>query len=146
MAEVVEVIGAPVEHVFAVLADGWSYAGWVVGASHIRDVDTEWPKPGARIHHSVGSWPLVVDDVTAVVSVVPPQVLELDARLWPLGAARVRFELARTATGMTEVTMKERVCSGPTSLLPNAVQDLVLVPRNRETLRRLADLARGRQE
>ena len=43
MAEVSLNVEAPVDAVWAVLADGWSYAGWVVGASHIRDVDTGWP-------------------------------------------------------------------------------------------------------
>src|SRR5687767_9093006 len=145
MAEVVELVDAAVERVFGVLANGWTYAGWVVGASHIRDVDAAWPEPGARIHHSVGPWPLVVSDSTAVVSVVPQRELELDARLWPFGAARVRFDLTPLGA-VTRVRMTERVCSGPVSLLPHFVQDALLLPRNRETLRRLGDLARGRQE
>ncbi|TWP52088.1 SRPBCC family protein [Lentzea tibetensis] len=144
MAEVVELVDAPIERVFAVLADGWSYAGWVVGASHIRDVDPDWPKPGARIHHSVGPWPLVVSDTTEVVSASRPREMELDARMWPLGSARIRFRLTDKGAGVTEVRMAEQVLSGPGSLVPDAVQDLLLVPRNRETLQRLADLARGR--
>jgi hypothetical protein len=32
------VIQAPADHVFAVLADGWTYSDWVVGTAHIRDV------------------------------------------------------------------------------------------------------------
>src|SRR5215204_2061677 len=93
MTEVSLTVRASREQVFAVLADGWSFAGWVVGASHIRDVDPGWPAVGSRIHHSVGPWPLVVSDVTVVREVQPPRLIELDARLWPLGAARVRLEL-----------------------------------------------------
>lgn len=144
MAEVSLNVEAPVDAVWAVLADGWSYAGWVVGASHIRDVDTGWPKPGTRIHHSVGPWPLVIQDTTEVVRCEPSRLLELDARLWPAGAARITFTLEARA-GSTHVRMGERVVRGPSTLLPNVVQDLLLTPRNRETLQRLNALAKGRQ-
>ncbi|MFC3895893.1 SRPBCC family protein [Lentzea rhizosphaerae] len=144
MAEVSLNIEAPVDAVWAVLADGWSYAGWVVGASHIRDVDTGWPKPGARIHHSVGPWPLVIQDTTEVVRCEPARLLELDARLWPAGAARITFTLEDRGQ-FTHVRMAERVVRGPSTLLPDVVQDLLLTPRNRETLQRLKALAKGRQ-
>lgn len=144
MVEVTTEVRASPEQVFAVLADGWSYAGWVVGASHIRTVDPGWPGLGTRIHHSVGPWPLLVGDVTTVHAVAPPRTLELDARLWPLGAARIRLELTETRPGVTEVRMAERAVRGPGRVLPDAVQALLLVPRNRESLRRLADLVIGR--
>lgn len=41
MSENERLIHASVEDVFAVLTDGWSYASWVVGASRIRDKDSE---------------------------------------------------------------------------------------------------------
>lgn len=128
--------------VFAVLADGWSYASWVVGASHIRTVDPGWPEQGTRIHHSVGPWPMVVHDVTTVRAVEQPRSLELDARLWPFGMARIRLELSETPGG-TRIRMLERVVRGPGRVLPDAVQALLLVPRNRESMRRLIDLAAG---
>jgi hypothetical protein len=131
--------------VFAVLADGWSYAGWVVGASHIREVDAGWPEKGTRIHHSVGPWPLLVHDDTEVAAVDPPRMIELDARLWPFGAARIRLELTEIDPGVTEVRMLERAVRGPGRLLPEAAQALLLVPRNRESLRRLAAMAVGKQ-
>ncbi|ROP36832.1 polyketide cyclase/dehydrase/lipid transport protein [Saccharothrix texasensis] len=131
------VVPTSVEQVFAVLADGWSYAGWVVGAAHIREVDAGWPGTGTRIHHSVGAWPVAVQDVTTVLDVDPPRMLELEARLWPLGAARIRFDLKATSDGC-EVTMLEEAIKGPLSLLPAPAQSLFLVPRNRETLTRLS--------
>ena len=143
MIEVRWAVPTSVERVFAVLADGWSYAGWVVGAAHIREVDPGWPGTGTRIHHSVGAWPLAVKDVTKVLDVDPPRMLELEARLWPLGAARIRFTLAPTSDGC-EVTMEEEATKGPLSLLPAPAQTLFLTPRNRESLRRLADLATRR--
>jgi len=131
--------------VWAVLADGWSYASWVVGASHIRAVDSGWPKPGARIHHSVGPWPLVIQDSTEVVRCEERGLLELDARLWPAGAARITFTLRARSESVTELRMAEVVERGPSAFLPKFAQDLLLTPRNRETLRRLSALAR-RQE
>jgi hypothetical protein len=144
VAEVSLNVEAPVEAVWAVLADGWSYAGWVVGASHIRDVDTGWPKCGTRIHHSVGPWPLVIQDTTEVVRCEPGGLLELDARLWPVGAARITFTLRARSEALTEVRMAEQVVRGPSAFLPTFAQDLLLVPRNKETLQRLDALARGR--
>lgn len=144
MIEVRTTVPTSVDRVFAVLADGWSYAGWVVGAAHIREVDPGWPAPGTRIHHSVGAWPAAVKDVTTVRAVDPPRLLDLEARLWPVGVARVRVELTSVPDG-TEVVMSEEAVKGPTSLLPEAVQALFLVPRNRESLRRLADLAVRRE-
>src|SRR3954471_9339924 len=47
MPSVSRSIGAAPDEVFAQLADGWIYGAWVVGASHIRDVDAEWPAVGA---------------------------------------------------------------------------------------------------
>lgn len=145
MAEVALNVEAPVDAVWAVLADGWSYAGWVVGASHIRDVDKGWPEPGTRIHHNVGPWPLVISDTTEVVRCEPRALLELDARLWPVGAARITFTLHARGESLTEVRMAERVVRGPSTLMPKAVQDVLLTPRNKETLQRLDDLAKGRQ-
>lgn len=144
VAEVSLDVEAPIDAVWAVLADGWSYAGWVVGASHIRDVDTGWPKPGTRIHHSVGPWPLIIEDTTEVVRCEPPSLLELDARLWPAGAARITFTLRPRSALITEVRMAENVQRGPSVILPKFLQDLLLTPRNRESLQRLAALAKGR--
>ncbi len=146
MVEVSMTVPTSQDRVFAVLADGWSYAGWVVGASHIREVDAGWPGEGTRIHHSVGPWPLLVHDVTVVRAVDPPRSMELDARLWPLGAARIRLELTETEPGVTEVRMLERVVRGPGRLLPTPAQAALLVPRNRESLRRLADMAVGKAQ
>ena len=145
MIAVSATLPAPPAAVFDVLADGWSYAGWVVGATHVRDVDEGWPAVGTRIHHTVGAWPLVIDDVTAVTAVEPGRLLELAARLSPVGTARVRFDLAAGENAEhTTVRMSELVTSGPGRLLPRAAQALVLIPRNRESLTRLGRLAAGR--
>jgi uncharacterized protein YndB with AHSA1/START domain len=129
-------IAAPTDQVFAVLADGWSYPAWVVGAALTRHVDGSWPAVGSRLHHRVGVWPLQFDDVTVVRAVEPDRLLELDGHLWVLGTARIRFQL-EPATGGTLVRLAERLATGPGSLVPDAAQALFLKIRNAETLRRL---------
>jgi uncharacterized protein YndB with AHSA1/START domain len=131
------------DNVWNVLADGWLFPLWVVGACRIRDVDTTWPEPGSRLHHSVGVWPVVRNDHTEVLSCDPGERLELQARAWPLGEARVVIRLRPTGEG-TEVTMEEDLTHGPGSLLPRPLRSGALHVRNVETLKRLAMLAEGR--
>jgi hypothetical protein len=141
MATASRIIGATPEQIFAVLADGWSYAAWVVGAAHMRDVDPSWPAVGARLHHRVGPWPVNIDDRTVVRAMVPNQLLELDARVWPLGAALVRLTLDPLDAGHTKVRMEEFLSSRLARKVPDIVQAALIVPRNRESLARLDDIA-----
>jgi len=131
------------DNVWKVLADGWLFPLWVVGACRIRDVDATWPEPGSRLHHSVGVWPVVRDDNTEVLSCDPGERIELQARAWPLGEARVIIALRPTGEG-TEVTIEEDLTHGPGSLLPRPLRAGALHVRNIETLKRLAMLAEGR--
>jgi len=137
-------VSAPPSAVFDVLADGWSYASWVVGAARIRDVDPAWPSPGARIHHSVGAWPLLIDDTSSVEVWERDRECVLTVRAWPTGEGRVRITVAPEAEGC-RVVMEEQAVSGPARLLPKPLQDLSLRPRNHETLRRLAFVAERRE-
>ena len=98
------VIAADVPAVWAVLADGWLYPSWVVGASRMRAVDAGWPQLGSRLHHSVGNWPLLLDDKTEVLECRPWQLLRLKAHGWPAGAAEVVIELEPTAGASTPVS------------------------------------------
>ena len=136
------VVGAPPEAVWRVLADGWSYSSWVVGTARIRSVDPEWPAIGSRIHHSFGTWPLLIDDHTRVLSEDPGRSLELRARGWPAGEAQIRIEL-RPAGGRCEVLITEDAVSGPGALVPPVVRQPLIALRNRETIRRLAMIAEG---
>jgi uncharacterized protein YndB with AHSA1/START domain len=145
MIDVTATMHVPPDRVWAVLADGWSYPGWVVGATHMRDVDKGWPEVGTRLHHSVGPWPLVLKDTTKVLECEPQRLLVLDARLWPFGAARIRLELTETQPGRTTVRMSEQVQRGPSKILPKPLQAALLIPRNRESLARLSHMATGRE-
>jgi hypothetical protein len=145
MIETHRVIGTSPDRIFAVLADGWSYASWVVGAAHIRDVDPGWPAVGSKVYHRVGPWPLHLDDQSTVRAVEKDRLLDLDAQLWPLGSARVRLELVPVGPAKTRVCMAELLTSGVGRLLPRAVQAPLLRARNTEALRRLDDIAVHRE-
>lgn len=142
MSRNVRKMQCPPEAVFRVLADGWVYPGWVVGASRMRDVDAAWPLPGARLHHSVGVWPALLDDTTSSVTWDPPHQMVMTARGWPLGEARVTIDVKPSGDGCL-VRIQEEAVSGPAAMIPHALTDLLLQWRNAETLHRLAYLAEG---
>jgi uncharacterized protein YndB with AHSA1/START domain len=145
MSSVTRVMQATPDQVWDVLSDGWLYPLWVVGASRMREVDDSWPGQGAKLHHSVGSWPLLLDDDTEVLEVHPPTKLVLQARAWPTGEARVTLHLEPRPEG-TSVTIQEDVETGPGKLLPSPARQPLLSWRNTETLRRLAFLAERRAQ
>lgn len=144
MSESRRVVAAPPERVWDVLADGWLYPTWVVGASRMRDVDDTWPQVGSRLYHSVGVWPALLDDHTEVLECEPGRRLVLRARAWPAGEARVEMEL-HPADGGTEVVMREDATSGPGTLMPKPLRDAQLTWRNTESLRRLSFIAEHRR-
>ena len=144
MAENTRILDATPEQVWAVLSDGWLYPVWVVGASRMREVDDDWPRAGSKLHHSVGIWPLLIDDNTEVLEAEPGRSLRLRARGWPIGEAEVELRLNRLGAG-TEVRIREKAVSGPGALVPPPLEGLTLKWRNTETLRRLAYLAERRQ-
>jgi len=144
MSRNTRLLNATPDDVWAVLADGWLYPLWVVGASRMREVDDHWPEVGARLHHSVGTWPLLLDDTTEVLERVPGSLLRLRARAWPSGSAEVVIRL-EPAGAETEVVLEEDAVAGPARLVPKPLRDAPLGWRNVETLRRLAYLAERRR-
>ena len=130
------------DDVFGVLANGWLYPSWVVGATRMRNVEAAWPQKGARLHHSVGTWPFIINDSTSSLEWEPPHRMVLQARGWPMGEARVEIHVSETSDGCL-VMMEEYPDRGPASFLPGLIFDLPLRLRNRETLNRLAFLAEG---
>ena len=137
-------IHATPDEVWSVLTDGWLYPLWVVGASRMRDVDDSWPQPGAKLHHSVGTWPLLLDDETESIECTPGSMLKLHAHAWPAGRATVVLRL-RPQGAETEVSIEEQATAGPGALVPRLAQDPMLSWRNTEALRRLAYLAERRE-
>lgn len=138
-------IAASPQRVWDVIADGWTYSQWVVGNSRMRAVDPNWPAPGTTIHHSVGVWPILLNDETVVEEAVPPERLVLHAKGRPFGGARIVLRLSETPTGC-RVAMEEYPITGIGKLIPERLGDLAAWPRNNETLRRLAFLAERRDD
>ena len=136
-------IEATPDQVWQVLADGWLYPLWVVGASRMREVEDAWPAPGSKLHHSVGSWPVLISDETEVLESVPGSLLRLRAAAWPSGEAGVTIRLRPVDDG-TEVTIEEDAIAGPGRLVPAPLRHAGLRWRNVETLRRLAFVAERR--
>lgn len=145
MAQVTRQLDASAERVFEILADGWTYAGWVVGTSHIRAVDRTWPAPGSRMQHAVGPWPLVIRDCSTVRALVPGHRLLIRVRIWPVGEGDVDFEVRPDPGGAgCTVTMTETVVAGPWRLL-GPVTEALLHARNKATVDRLAALTEHRR-
>jgi hypothetical protein len=136
------VLDATAEQITAVLADGWNYADWVVGAVHIRDVDATWPSPGSKVHHRIGGWPLTINDNTEVTAYEPGRLLVLRARARPFGEATVRLSWEAVGPNACRVRMQEEFVGGPAVALRNQIADVVLHARNSESLNRLEHLTR----
>lgn len=142
------VLPASPDAVWQVLADGWTYADWVVGTSKIRAVDEAWPAPGSRLQHAVGAWPLLVEDETRVLDADTGRRLLLRARGWPLGEADVDLLLAPVGEDgtATRVTLHETLVAGPGRVvMTNPAGAALLRARNTETLSRLAAIAERRR-
>lgn len=144
-------VDASREEVWDVLADGWAYATWVVGASRVRAVDTTWPAPGSRIHHSVGLWPLLLSDTTEVEAADEGHWLRLLAHGFPFGAARVLLTLedvpstgTRSGRPGCEIAIREDASRGPALLVPAPLRQAAVLPRNTEALTRLGLVAERR--
>lgn len=143
MLEVTRTIKTTPEQVWGVLADGWLYPSWVVGASRMRAVTENWPAPSAKLHHSVGIWPAVTNDETVCLESDPPRWLKLQAQGWPAGEATVELRIERQGD-QSVVTMIEDATKGPGTLIPKPVRQAGIAARNKETLRRLAYIAERR--
>ncbi len=145
MTTVERVLHATPEQVWDVLADGWLYPLWVVGATRMREVDADWPALGSRLHHSVGAWPAILDDETRVTDCEQGSLLALRAKAWPLlGEAAVTLRLSQRDGG-TLVVMDEDAVTPPGTLMPKPLRSPAIRWRNTEALQRLAFLAERRQ-
>jgi hypothetical protein len=130
------------DEVFAVLANGWLYPVWVVGASRMRGVDRAWPRKGSRLHHSFGIWPALINDDTEVLVYEPAVRMSVQAKGWPAGEATVDLRVDAWGAGSL-MTLTEDVTRGPGRMVPFPIRQAAITWRNRESLRRLAFLAEG---
>jgi hypothetical protein len=143
MSRNVRTVTVPPSVVWEVLADGWLYPIWVVGAARMREVEEHWPAVGAKLHHSVGIWPALINDNTEVLESQPDRLLKLRTRGWPAGEAEVVVRLSSVGGG-TEITLDEDAVAGPGLLVPPPARAAVLKWRNTEALRRLCFIVENR--
>jgi hypothetical protein len=128
--------------VWDVLSDGWAYAEWVAGTQRIRNVDAQWPEPGARIHYTFGVGRWAIEDVTTVRLMEPRRRLELEAYAGRLGSARVSIELLRWGEDRTVVIIDEHPLTGVGARWHSVPLDAALRLRNRRMMRSLARVVR----
>jgi Polyketide cyclase / dehydrase and lipid transport len=133
------------EQVWNVIADGWTYSQWVVGNTRMRAVDPNWPAPGSTIHHTIGIWPVVLNDETVVETSIPNEELVLHAKGRPFGGARITLRLSDIPTGC-RIEMAEVPVGGPLNWVPRRLALAAAYPRNRECTARLVALAERRAE
>jgi uncharacterized protein YndB with AHSA1/START domain len=136
-------IDATRQEVFAVLSDGWLYSNWVVGTSHMRAVEADWPAVGSKLFHASGAWPLVARDETEILACEPGVRLALQARGRPFGVADIELRLTDDGDGC-QVTMSETPSAGPGAWVNNPVNEAILLRRNIEALARLRAIAERR--
>ena len=105
----------------------------------MRAVSADWPAVGSRLHHSVGAWPALIDDSTEVLFSEENRELRLLAQVTPTKAI-VRLRLEPRGSGC-HLQMSEVAASAPLTWVPRMAQDLAVLPRNLECLRRLSFLA-----
>jgi uncharacterized protein YndB with AHSA1/START domain len=143
MATVSAHIKASPAEVYRVLTDGWTYSQWVVGTSHVRAVEPDWPAPGSKLYHCVGVWPLSIRDHTQVKEAEQDRRLLLTARGWPVGEAQVELVLTPEGGG-TRVDIREEATGGAGQLLRNPIGDRLIYRRNVESMARLTALVERR--
>jgi uncharacterized protein YndB with AHSA1/START domain len=136
-------LDAPVEDVFAVLVDAYSYPRWLIGAAEVRRVDDGWPAPGTRFHHRVGLGPLSLADSTKVIAIEADRMLQLAVRARPLITAVVTFRLV--GDGVRSVlTWEEEPTRRLVGNLLRPVLDPLTHVRNHCSLQRLAAIVAQR--
>ncbi len=138
------VIQSSPAQVWGILADGWLYPLWMVGATAARSLEGGWPASGATMRHQTGFWPFAFNERTEVIESREESRLSLRI-IGPL-LGEVHLTLDLTATGSaTEVTLDRTLVSGPRRVIPTPLRMRILEPWGRETLSRLAFVAENRR-
>jgi hypothetical protein len=145
MARRQQLIESPPDRVWQVLADGATYARWVVGTQHILATDPEWPQVGAVLRFQVGLGPLHFRDTCTVRICDPGRRLELEAKAESIGTARIAFTLIPWSEH-TLVLLDEHPLLGPGARLQGPPSELILHLRNRRILGNLARESARRAE
>jgi hypothetical protein len=138
------VVGVAPDEMFTLLLDPYAYPKWVVGTRRVRGVDRDWPRVGARFHHTVGVGPFSTRDSTRMLASRPPFDLDLEARFRPLGVAGVSVRVSDAGVGRCRIVLTEDPIAGPAEGLRGRAWDAVVHARNALSLWRLRRLAESR--
>lgn len=142
MAQRHQLVKCPPHGVWRVLANGDSYARWVVGTQKILRVDPTWPAVDAELRFQAGLGPLHIKDSCIVRICEPQHRLELEAIAQPFGTARIAFTLTPWGD-YTLVTLTEHPLLGSGARLYGPISERLLHLRNRSLLINLAQVAVG---
>lgn len=145
MAHVCRHFDASPEDVWSVIADPTTYPDWLLGASDIRDVDDNWPSPGAKFHHDVGVKPFVLPDHSQVVDVEPGRCLVLHVKARPFVTARVTFHIVGEGDGCV-LTCEEEPMLRTIGNLLRPMMDPAIHLRNQRSLRSMDRLVEERKQ
>lgn len=140
MAERQQLVKCPPHQVWQVLANGESYAQWVVGTQEIIHADPVWPAVDAELRFRAGIGPLHFEDSCTVRVCEPERRLELEAEAYPFGTARIAFTLLPWGVN-TLVLLDEHPLQGPGARLQGPASEFLLHVRNRRVLGNLARVA-----
>lgn len=147
MAQVNRYVDRPAAAVWAVLADGWRYADWVVGTRDILSVDRDWPAVGSSLQFRAGVpgvAPLQFEDKTVVRVCDPERELQLEAHALPMGTARVSLTLLPWGEGTLIVFDEHPIRGrGAATALHGVIMDAGLVVRGRWMMNALARVVEG---
>ena len=138
-------IHAPIEVVWEVLIDPYTYPHWLIGAAAIRDLDATWPAIGSRFHHRVGLGWLSLPDSTEVEDIIEPDLLRLAVRARPFVSAVATFRLVGDGN-TTAVSIEEEPRVRAIGNLVRPVMDPAIHVRNHRSLRRLDHLVTERMQ
>jgi uncharacterized protein YndB with AHSA1/START domain len=137
-------VRATPERIWDVLADGWLYGLWMVGASAVEEVDPAWPAVGAELHHLTGSWPMAIEQTTRVLESEPARRLVLGTRTRYVGESRVTLTLRPVGSG-SEVRLDRELVSGVRTVVPGVLTQPLVEGWAGDTLLRLSLVAEHRR-
>ncbi|SEK46818.1 SRPBCC family protein [Streptacidiphilus jiangxiensis] len=140
MAQRQRLIEYPPSQVWDTLADGESYAQWVVGTKEILHADSRWPAVGAQLRFRAGLGPWTFEDTCEVRICESARRLELEASAKPFGTVRIAFTLIPWARN-TLVILDEHPLRGLGARLQGPPTEFALHLRNRQLLDNLARTA-----
>ncbi len=143
MAYTSRILHAPIDVVWDVLIDPYTYPDWLIGTAAIRDLDDTWPAVGSRFHHRVGIGWLAIPDHSEVEDIIEPDLLRLAVRARPFVSAVATFRLVGDGN-TTVVAVEEEPRPRVMGNIVRPLMDPMIHVRNHRSLRRLDHLVTER--